>query len=79
MITDRCYYCGKKIFLKKVARAYRWIDNPTKPDSITCKGGPILNMPHAPKELFYAENRAREVSQDDTKQSGGNKTPETEI
>lgn len=76
MISDKCYHCGKKVYLVRAGRTFRWIDNPKLMDSWQCKGGFILNAPHAPWELFYAENRAREISQNDSKQQGGNKAPE---
>lgn len=78
MIADRCYHCGRKIYLVRVGRGHRWVENPKSPDQWNnCKGAFILNSPHAPKELFYAENRNREISQDDSKQQGSDKAPET--
>lgn len=76
MIKDRCHFCGKIIHLVRRNRAYRWVDNPTLPDSWGCASN-LYSRFHAPWEYVDAENRARKVSQNDPEQQGGIKAHET--
>lgn len=80
MISDRCRNCGKRIYLVKVGRTWRWMDNPKKPDSWGCGSDPVYKtMTHGPQELFDAQDRARQISQNDAIKSSGNQAPETKI
>lgn len=77
MISDKCHFCGKKIHLIRRNRTYRWVDNPTLPDSWGCLSN-LYSRFHAPWEYVDAENRARKVSTDDAIKQGYIKAPETE-
>lgn len=62
MISDRCYHCGKKIYLARWRGHYRtefrWMDDPKHPDSWSCTDF----TSHAPKELIDYEQRSKEDS-----------------
>lgn len=79
MISDKCHYCGKKIYLARQGRSYRWIENPQDLKSWGCSGHPLyVGMAHAPWEYVDAENRARKVSKNDPEQQGQPEAHETE-
>lgn len=77
MISDICRNCGKKVYLAKWGRTFRWMDNP-KIDrgSWRCPDSHGF-LTHAPQELIDAQDRDRKIPKNDSvKQSIPTGSPE---
>lgn len=74
MISDRCYHCGKIIYLVKIrGTQFRWLTNPKRLDSWNCGGNP-----HITKERYeYEHNLAGEVRPAGSIKPGESETTET--